>query len=258
MKKLAIILFITSSAFAQTQITTTIGANQAASVTRVAVPFPDLASGIDAAQVNQAFFAPLTRDIAASGVFAIAPLPPNVAITADLLKRINAMNLLKLTVATEKDDFVVGARLSDTAGGEIFGKQYRGPAAALTKTAHMIADAMVRAINGKPGIFLSQIAFASNRDGASEIYLMDWDGGNQRRITYHNGLSILPSWSPDCPSVAVSVVCCVGATPNATPAANAKSAVAPRKRRLAKCVRMDRLVGWSRPPTCLRRAQHPA
>ena len=197
MKKLAIILFITSSAFAQTQITTTIGANQAASVTRVAVPFPDLASGIDAAQVNQAFFAPLTRDIAASGVFAIAPLPPNVAITADLLKRINAMNLLKLTVATEKDDFVVGARLSDTAGGEIFGKQYRGPAAALTKTAHMIADAMVRAINGKPGIFLSQIAFASNRDGASEIYLMDWDGGNQRRITYHNGLSILPSWSPD-------------------------------------------------------------
>src|SRR5206468_43068 len=66
-----------------------------------------------------------------------------------------------------------------------------------TKTAHMIADAMVRAINGKPGIFLSQIAFASNRDGAWEIYLMDWDGGNQRRITTHNGLSILPSWSPD-------------------------------------------------------------
>src|ERR1044072_8959766 len=26
---------------------------------------------------------------------------------------------------------------------------------------------------------------------------MDWDGGNQRRITYHNALSILPSWSPD-------------------------------------------------------------
>ena len=195
--RIVLIAFLAPFAFAQTQVTTTIGANQAANVTRIAIPFPDLAAGIDAAQTNSAFFAPLTRDVAASGVFAIAPLPPNIPITSDLLKRINAMASLHLTVQKEGEDFVVGARMTDTTGTELYSRQYRGPAVALTKTAHMIADAMVRAINGKPGVFLSQIAFASNREGVWEIYLMDWDGGNQRRITYHNALSILPSWSPD-------------------------------------------------------------
>ena len=195
--RIVLIAFLAPLAFAQTQVTTTIGANQAANVTRIAIPFPDLAAGIDAAQTNSAFFAPLTRDVAASGVFAIAPLPPNIPITSDLLKRINAMASLHLTVQKEGEDFVVGARMTDTTGTELYSRQYRGPAVELTKTAHMIADAMVRAINGKPGVFLSQIAFASNREGVWEIYLMDWDGGNQRRITYHNALSILPSWSPD-------------------------------------------------------------
>src|SRR5207248_10246159 len=138
------------------------------------------------AQINSAFFAPLTRDIAASGVFAIAPLPPNVPVTTDLLKRINATLALRLNIRNDGEDFLVDARLNDTTSAELYSRQYRGTAPALTKIAHMLADALVRTINGKPGIFLSQIAFVSNRDGALELYLMDWDGGNQRRITHHN------------------------------------------------------------------------
>ena len=195
--RIVFIALIATSALAQTQITTTIGANQAAKVTRMAMPFPDLAAGIDAAQINTAFFGPLTRDVAASGVFAIAPLPPNVPMSPDLMKRIDALVALRVVITKDGDDFVIAARLSDTTNAELYGRQYRGPALVLIKVAHMIADALVRTINGKPGIFLSQIAFASNRDGAWEIYLMDWDGANQRRITFHNALSILPSWSPD-------------------------------------------------------------
>ena len=63
--------------------------------------------------------------------------------------------------------------------------------------AHMIVNDMQRQFAGKPGIFESQIAFASNRSGFWEIWLMDWDGANQRQITRHNALSILPSWSAD-------------------------------------------------------------
>jgi len=99
--RIAFIASLSISAFAQTQITTTIGANQAANVTRIAIPFPDLATGIDSTQINTAFFAPLTRDVAASGVFAIAPLPPLVPVTSDLLKRINATVALHLTVRKE-------------------------------------------------------------------------------------------------------------------------------------------------------------
>ena len=44
----------------------------------------------------------------------------------------------------------------------------------------------------------TKIAFASTRvDGLSEIYVMDGDGGNQLRLTYHAGRDGGASWSPD-------------------------------------------------------------
>ena len=42
-----------------------------------------------------------------------------------------------------------------------------------------------------------RIAFASNRDGNHEIYVMDADGSNQTRITYHPAYDDQPRWSPD-------------------------------------------------------------
>ena len=43
----------------------------------------------------------------------------------------------------------------------------------------------------------AQIAFSSNRDGNSEIYVMNADGGNQRRLTDNLASDYSPSWSPD-------------------------------------------------------------
>ena len=43
----------------------------------------------------------------------------------------------------------------------------------------------------------AQIAFASNRDGNPEIYVMDANGRNQRRLTNHPNNDWSPSWSPD-------------------------------------------------------------
>jgi Tol biopolymer transport system component len=44
-----------------------------------------------------------------------------------------------------------------------------------------------------------RIAFASNRDGAYEIYVMNADGGNRRRLTRtpRRKSSDSPDWSPD-------------------------------------------------------------
>lgn len=194
---IALALFA-STLSAQTQIQTTIDPSKATNVIRIAVPFPDLGAGLDTLQVNALFFAPLTRDIAGSGIFAIAPLPPGVPVTPDLLKRITALYQLNTAVRMDEQDYVVEVHFRDSTGAEAMTpKRYRGTKDALTEIAHRIANDLVRQINGKPGIFLSRIAFSSNRDGAWEIYLMDWDGGSQRRVTYHNGLSILPSWSPD-------------------------------------------------------------
>ena len=43
----------------------------------------------------------------------------------------------------------------------------------------------------------AQITFASNRDGNTEIYVMDADGGNQQRLTNNPFKDWDPSWSPD-------------------------------------------------------------
>ena len=49
-----------------------------------------------------------------------------------------------------------------------------------------------------------QIAFTSGRDGNSEIYVMDADGKNQRRLTNHPATDFNPSWSPDGKKIAFS------------------------------------------------------
>jgi TolB protein len=207
MKRLLLLFpLIAASAFAQTQITTSIGPNQAVQVVKIIVPRPDTTLPFET--YNAKFFAPFTRDLYGSGVFALTPFPPNVPIDADLAKRLSAQYILRTTIAREagppspggkpeEAHYVVDARLIDTNNATQFGRRYRGVESALTRIAHTIANDLVRQFNGQPSIFMSQIAFASSRSGHWEIWLMDWDGGSQRRITFHNALSILPSWSPD-------------------------------------------------------------
>ena len=48
----------------------------------------------------------------------------------------------------------------------------------------------------------TKIAFSSNRDGNYEIYVMDGDGNNQRRVTVHPRVDEYPSWSPDGKKIA--------------------------------------------------------
>ncbi len=64
-----------------------------------------------------------------------------------------------------------------------------GPTGTATPTEGAISTAGVPA-SGK-------IAFASDRDGNLEIYVMDADGSNVARLTDNPGPDITPAWSPD-------------------------------------------------------------
>ena len=52
----------------------------------------------------------------------------------------------------------------------------------------------------------AQIAFVSERDGNHEIYVMDVDGKNQRRLTNNVWEDWFPSWSPDGERIVFSSV----------------------------------------------------
>ncbi len=66
------------------------------------------------------------------------------------------------------------------------------------RLAHQLADEIVSLLSGGvPGIASTQIAFVSNRSGFKEVWVMDYDGANQRRITNLQTIALTPRWSPD-------------------------------------------------------------
>jgi Tol biopolymer transport system component len=62
-----------------------------------------------------------------------------------------------------------------------------------------ITVSSVGSVPPSPGPSEGKIAFVSNRDGRAEIYVMNADGSNVRRLTYTPGglASQAPTWSPD-------------------------------------------------------------
>jgi TolB protein len=101
-------------------------------------------------------------------------------------------NELKL----EGDRLVLEGRLVDLASRQtIVGKRYRGTYDLARRIAHTFADEIVLFLTSRRGIALTSIVFVSDRDGSKEIYLMDYDGHNQRRVTAHKSISMSPAWS---------------------------------------------------------------
>lgn len=93
-------------------------------------------------------------------------------------------------------------KLYDVRSGQfIFGKIYTGKPQYSRLMAHKMADELLK-VFGQTPIFTSKIAFISDRDGNRELYIMDYDGANQIRLTYTKGMEMLPAWSPDGEKIA--------------------------------------------------------
>jgi TolB protein len=95
----------------------------------------------------------------------------------------------------------------------VFGKEYSGSATNPRVFAHTIADDIHQQQRGLRGVARTKLTFSSDRDGErmtglfanrviKEIYLADYDGANQRRVTVNRTLNIFPVWSGDARSIA--------------------------------------------------------
>ncbi|MEM7351408.1 MAG: hypothetical protein AAF657_11420 [Acidobacteriota bacterium] len=105
--------------------------------------------------------------------------------------------VLLATIKPEGDRLVLDGWVYDLPSKQsILGKRFRGTLSQARLIAHNMADAMHYQFTGKPGLALTTIAFQSSRDGYQELYLMDYDGHNQRRISGHKSTSGFSDWSP--------------------------------------------------------------
>jgi TolB protein len=79
----------------------------------------------------------------------------------------------------------------------ITAKRYLGAANEIRRFSHSFADEILLATTGTKGAFTTKIAYVSNQTGNKEIYVMDWDGYNQRTLTQNGSINLNPDFSPD-------------------------------------------------------------
>ena len=171
--------------------------------------FPEIAGvsryGGDFGRAARELDATLRNDLEQSGVFEIqGPWAFRVLeLTGELgrdfeqYRSLGNELVLLGEVRPERDRLVFEGRLYDLASGQsVLAKRYRGPLDAARRIAHVFADEVIEYASGRRGISQTRIAYTSERGGRKEIWVMDFDGANQRAVTAHRSTSMSPAWSP--------------------------------------------------------------
>lgn len=81
-------------------------------------------------------------------------------------------------------------------------KRFRGAPEAPRYLGHAIANKIIEAVTGSPGIFGTQLAAVSNHTGNKEIYVVGLDGAGIEPVTKNGAINLSPAWSPDKRSLA--------------------------------------------------------
>jgi TolB protein len=115
---------------------------------------------------------------------------------------------------TSATTFRVEVRLFDVRSKRsVVAKEYNGQSANPRLYAHTAADDIHLQQRALRGVARTKLTFSSDRDGervpntvqardVKEVYISDYDGANQRRVTVTHKLNITPVWSPDARSLA--------------------------------------------------------
>jgi TolB protein len=130
----------------------------------------------------------------------------------DRWRELNADGVIVGTVEKQPGGLRVQVRLYNVRSHAVaFSKEYTSANARLI--AHTVSDEVHQSQRALEGVARTKITFSSDRDGerltgtvldrdVKEIYIADYDGENQRRVTVGKTLNITPRWSPDARSIA--------------------------------------------------------
>jgi len=179
-------------------------------VPAISIALPDfiaLSSSPEALKAAEEIYSVVSADLSYSRIFSIVPkkyheyirpLDPENIHFKDW-ESIQASILLVGEISLAEDNHVVfeGKLYDVKASRFIFGKRFQAARDAYRLAGHRMADEIVKVLSGERPIFTSKIVFVSDRDGNDELYMMDYDGHNQTRLTFNKIRDYMPCWSPD-------------------------------------------------------------
>src|SRR4051812_1938265 len=155
----------------------------------------------------------IPRDTTAS--IPVARTPDQIAF--DSWRELNVDAIVYGTVQKTGKDIRVQVRLYNVrTRQQAFGSEYSGTDQFPRNFAHNAADDIYKQQRNLRGVARTKLAFISDRERqrvrgtgqqnreSKEVWIADYDGANQRRITLSNELNAGPSWSPDGRSIAYS------------------------------------------------------
>jgi TolB protein len=206
------------------EVSTTISSDQAGAAPRFAVPdFLALSKDAETVDAAQTIGRVLWDDLNFEREFALIPRDVIATIPAatsiadvpfDRWREINADGVIIGTVQKTDLGVRVEVRLFNIRTRQAaFSREYSGSVANKRLYAHTISDEIHQQQRALRGVARSKLTFNSDRDGeriagtvenrgVKEIYIGDYDGENQRRVTTQRSLNINSSWSPDGRSIA--------------------------------------------------------
>jgi TolB protein len=151
----------------------------------------------------------LSRDLTLTGYFhlldrkAFLEDPKRAGITAEGIRFedwtvIGAEYLVKGGFQTDGRELMAEFRLFDVVRGElVVGKRYAGKSGDHNRMVMQFVSEILLALTGEAGLFDTRIAFVKKSAAAAEIYTINFDGSDLRRVTNYNALTLSPRWSPD-------------------------------------------------------------
>ncbi len=84
----------------------------------------------------------------------------------------------------------------------IFSKRYRPLPSQMRTTAHHFSEQIIEYISMSSAITMSKIAFCRGRDARTDMFVVDYDGAGELKLTANRSLNLCPSWSPDGSEIA--------------------------------------------------------